>query len=61
MKAILRILILALIIRHVTLQIVSISFGSEKKTDPMQGVLFYGKDQPDIAEEWNTLGIKRTV
>ena len=42
-------------------QIVSISFGSEKKTDPMDGVLFYGKDQPDIAKKWNAPGTKRTV
>ena len=42
-------------------QIVSISFGSERKTDPMDGVLFYSKDKPEVAEKWNALGTKRTV
>jgi hypothetical protein len=42
-------------------QIVCVSFGSEKKTDPMDDVLFYGKDKPDIAKKWNALGTKRTV
>ena len=45
-------------------QIVGISFGSERKTeaDPMEGVLFYGKDDPEFAKKWPTdVGTKRTV
>ena len=45
----LKIYIICYYISSLFVQIVSISFGSERKTDPMEGVLFYGKDRPNVA------------
>lgn len=42
----------------IVIQIVTISFGSETKSDPIEGVLFYNKDSPNSAIEWKYLKSK---
>ena len=49
----------------IILQIVSISFGSETKDDPVQDVLFYTTEDPFKASDWKSiqaeLGVKVSI